>query len=175
MIGRPLRRVLVGVACGAAMLAGCVATDQAPAGTVGAPAPAYSAVTLDGDSTSLAELRGRAVLLNVWATWCHPCRTEIPVLQALYEERREQGLEIVGVSIDAGSEDAAVRAFVREFGMTFPVWRDPDSRVTTLFAALGVPATYLIDREGTLVWKKIGPVEEGDPELERRLGEVLGG
>ncbi|HEY0969667.1 MAG TPA: TlpA disulfide reductase family protein [Gemmatimonadales bacterium] len=161
------------LALGIAAATGCTAADLPPAGQVGAPAPAYAAVTLDGDSTSLAALRGRPVLLNVWATWCHPCRTEIPVLQALYERRRDEGLEIVGVSIDAAGEDAAVRAFAREYGMTFPIWRDTDSRVTTLFAALGVPATYLIDRDGTLRWKKVGPIAEGDPELARMVEEVL--
>lgn len=141
---------------------------------IGDAAPAYRATSLDGDSVSLAGLRGQAVLLNIWATWCHPCRTEIPELERLYQEHRARGLTIVGVSIDAGGEDGAVRDFAREYGMTFPIWRDPDGRVSTTFAAIGVPATYLIDREGVLRWRRVGPIAEGDTSLVRALDEALG-
>lgn len=141
---------------------------------VGRAAPAYAARTLQGDSVSLADQRGKVVLLNIWATWCHPCRTEIPELQALYERNRDRGLEVVGVSVDAGGEDAAVADFAREYGMTYPLWRDGDGRVSTTFAAVGVPATYLIGRDGVLLWSHLGPVTSDDPALGRALEEALG-
>ncbi|MHB1224026.1 MAG: peroxiredoxin family protein, partial [Gemmatimonadaceae bacterium] len=88
---------------------------------------------------------------------------------------RARGLEVVGVSVDAGGEDAAVADFAREYGMTYPLWRDADGRVSTTFAAVGVPATYLIDRAGVLRWSHLGPVTATDPALASALEEALGG
>ena len=141
---------------------------------VGLPVPAYSALSLRGDTVSLGALRGKVVLLNIWATWCHPCRDEIPELQALHERYAARGLELVGVSVDAESADNAIRAFMRDFRMTYPVWRDPAERVSAQFHIVGVPATFLIDREGVLRWRKTGPIQPGDATLERALEEALG-
>jgi len=140
---------------------------------IGKPAPAYASLTLAGDTTSLAALRGEPVLLNIWATWCHPCRTEIPELERLHQQHSANGLRVIGVSIDAGGEDDAVRAFAEEYRMTYPVWRDADGRVSTVFGAIGVPATYLIDRDGTLRWRKVGPIAERDTGLARAIEEAL--
>jgi cytochrome c biogenesis protein CcmG/thiol:disulfide interchange protein DsbE len=141
---------------------------------VGAPAPAYASRTIDGDSVSLASLRGRAVLLNVWATWCHPCREEIPVLQALHERYRARGLELVGVRVDAEGEAAAIREFARDFRMSYPIWHDPAERVSTTFLVVGVPATFLIGRDGTLRWRRTGPVHASDTSLTRAIEAELG-
>jgi cytochrome c-type biogenesis protein len=122
---------------------------------------------------SLASYRGKPVLLNVWATWCHPCRDEIPELQAIHERYRARGLELVGVSIDADGTDEAIRAFMRDFRMTYPVWRDPGERVSTQFLVVGVPATFLIDRDGVLRWRKTGPIEQGDSSLIAAVERVL--
>lgn len=132
---------------------------------VGHKAPSYSSVTLSGDSVSLGSLRGEVVLLNVWATWCHPCRDEIPELQALHEKYREQGLRVVGVSVDVGGSEDAIRDFMRDFRMSYDVWRDPDERVSARFLVVGVPATFVIDREGILQWRKTGPIQPGDASL----------
>ena len=113
------------------------------------------------------------VLLNIWATWCHPCRTEIPELRAIHERFKERGFELVGVSVDAEGTDETIRAFMKDFEMTFPVWRDPDERVTTLFRAVGVPGTFLIDKKGVLRWKKIGPVAPGDTSLTAAIERAL--
>ncbi len=141
---------------------------------IGDPAPVYAARTIAGDPVSLADLRGRVVLLNIWATWCHPCRTEIPELQALFEKEQARGLEVVGVSIDAGGEDEDVAEFAEKYGVTYPIWRDGDGRVSTTFAAVGVPASYLIDREGVLRWSHLGPVTASDPALAQALETALG-
>lgn len=155
-------------------LAGCGGADgPSPAPEVGSPAPAYSAVSLQGDSVSLAGLRGEAVLLNVWATWCHPCREEIPALQALHERYKGQGLQVVGVSVDAGGEEANVREFANSFGVTYPIWLDPQERVSSTFRTLGVPSTFLIDREGKILWKHLGPVRADDPGLVKGLETAL--
>ena len=132
---------------------------------VGAPAPAYGARTLAGDSVTLAALRGKPVLLNVWATWCHPCREEIPALERLHARYQPRGLQLVGVSVDAAGEEPAIRDFAREFRMTYPIWHDPDERVSSTFLLVGVPGTFLIGKDGTLLWRRQGPIREGDTSL----------
>lgn len=168
------------VAIGAALLGAACSTDEgagkaaAEKVEVGAPAPAYATVALNGDSVSLASLRGKVVLFNIWATWCHPCRAEIPELRALHAKYRDRGLELVGVSVDADGTDDAIKAFMDEFRMTYPIWRDPDERVSTRFLAIGVPATYLIDREGVLRWRKTGPIAPNDSALTAAVERALG-
>ncbi|HTK53469.1 MAG TPA: TlpA disulfide reductase family protein [Gemmatimonadaceae bacterium] len=140
---------------------------------IGQPAPRYAATTLAGDSVSTAALAGKVVLLNIWATWCAPCRAEIPYLQSLYEQHRAEGLEIIGVSVDARGQDAAIRDFAQEFHMTYPIWRDPDERVQSLYLALGVPSSYLIDRAGILRWRRLGTIREADTTLTHALRKAL--
>jgi cytochrome c biogenesis protein CcmG, thiol:disulfide interchange protein DsbE len=142
---------------------------------VGRPAPAYSTVSAGGDSVSLQQLRGKAVLLNVWATWCHPCRDEIPELQRLHERYRDRGLQLVGVSVDAVGDEEAIRDFMRRYGMTYDVWRDPAESVSARFLVIGVPATFLIDRRGVLRWKKTGPIALGDTTLTAAIERALAG
>ena len=154
------------VACGA----------DAPRGTiaVGEPAPDYATHAIGGDSVSLAGLRGKVVLLNVWATWCHPCRDEIPELEALHRRHAKDGLVIVGVSVDVAEMENGIRSFMRDFSMTYPVWLDPDERVSAQFRTIGVPETFLIDREGVIRWRKIGPIQPGDATLRAALDKALG-
>ena len=162
-------------AAAVALLAAACGTEGGAPGLVaiGAPAPEYRATTLAGDSVTLAGLRGRVVLLNVWATWCHPCRDEVPFLQDVHERYAPRGLELVGVSVDAAGEEASIRDFARRFGMTYPIWRDPGERVSSTFLIIGVPATFLVGRDGTLLWRKTGPVSESDTTFARLLEEAL--
>ena len=164
-------RATLGVAVAVAAL-GC-SGDAVPRVEVGYPAPRYAATTLAGDSATTSSLAGKVVLLNIWATWCAPCREEIPYLQSLYEQHRQAGLEIIGVSVDARGQEEAIREFVKDFGMTYPVWRDPDERVQSMFLALGVPASYLIDRAGILRWRRLGTISEADTSLTRALADAL--
>lgn len=156
------------------VLVGCGAEGPARAPAVGDVVPAYGASTLAGDTASLDQLRGQVVLLNVWATWCPPCRREIPVLQALHEAHAGDGLRVVGVSVDAAGEAQAVREFVDDYGVTFDIWLDPGERVSSTFRTSGVPTTLLIDRDGRLVWRHLGPVTADDAEMNRALAETLG-
>ena len=152
---------------------GCRRDAQQLRVEIGQPAPRYAAKTLAGDSASTAALAGKVVLLNVWATWCAPCRAEIPYLQSLFEAHRAEGLEIVGVSVDARGQDAAIRDFAREFRMTYAIWRDPDERVQAVYMALGVPSSYLIDRTGVLRWRRLGTIHESDTTFTRALAAAL--
>jgi thiol-disulfide isomerase/thioredoxin len=140
---------------------------------IGQPAPRYAAVTLSGDSAATAALAGKVVLLNIWATWCAPCRQEIPYLESVYQKHAPNGLEIVGVSVDARGQDAEIREFAKDFGMTYPIWRDPDERIQSLYLSLGVPASYLIDRQGILRWRRIGVISEADTTFTRALEAAL--
>lgn len=153
----------------------CACAAPGPGTTVGAAAPAYTTRALSGDSVSLAALRGKVVLLNVWATWCHPCREEIPQLQALHERHAQAGLAVVGVSVDAAGMDDGIRDFAREFKMTYPLWLDPDERISTQFLTIGVPSSFLIDRTGVIRWRKTGAIKDGDPELADAIAKALAG
>ena len=161
------------------LAAGCVSDGKTPGNAagrveVGLPAPAYTTVSLDGDSVSLAQQRGKVVLLNIWATWCHPCREEIPELRAIHGRYRDRGLELVGVSVDTDGTDETIRTFMKDFQMTFPIWRDPDERISTQFLAVGVPATFLIDKAGILRWRKTGPIAPNDTSLTAAIERALG-
>src|SRR5205814_3091061 len=107
----------------------------------------------------LAGYRGKVVLLNVWATWCGPCRNEIPELRMIDARYRSRGLNLVGVTVDADGMKAQIADFVKEFQMTYAIWQDPGERVLSLFFIAGLPATCLIDRNGVLRWKTTGPVK----------------
>jgi cytochrome c biogenesis protein CcmG, thiol:disulfide interchange protein DsbE len=153
--------------------AACGDGDPGPPRAGSQPAPAYSAVSLEGDSVSLAELRGHPVLLNVWATWCAPCRVEIPELQALHEQHADRGLRVVGVTVDSRAASGDVRQFIQEFGMTYDIWWDPDHTVLSLFGGAGVPLTVLVDREGIVAWRHLGMFQREDPELTAALERAL--
>jgi peroxiredoxin len=174
---RPARALGQAARWGAiAVLLACRGDDRGTARRpeIGKAAPDYRTVSLTGDSVSLTEARGRVVLLNVWATWCHPCREEIPILRALHEQYASRGLELVGVSVDARGEEETIREFAKDFRMTYPLWLDPDERVQSTFLAIGVPATFLIDRNGVLRWRHVGPVRANDSTLLRELERALG-
>ena len=140
---------------------------------IGERAPRYAAISLAGDSVHLDQSRGRVVLLNVWATWCRPCRDEIPILQALHARYASRGLHVVGVSVDARGEEDTIREFATDFRMTYPLWLDPNERVQSTFLAIGVPATFLIDRGGVLRWRHVGPVRPTDSTLVREIERAL--
>jgi peroxiredoxin len=144
-------------------------------GRVGAdvPAPEYAAPRLGGGTVSLADLRGEPVLLNIWATWCHPCREEMPDLQALSERYAPEGLRVLGVSIDQPGSEEAIRAFLGEVGVDFTILLDPRDLVSRRFQALGVPETYLIDPGGVIRKRWIGRFEPLAPETIEAVEAVL--
>jgi cytochrome c biogenesis protein CcmG, thiol:disulfide interchange protein DsbE len=155
-------------------LAAATACDVASGATVGNRAPAYSAATLDGGEVSLSALRGEVVLLNVWATWCYPCRREMPSFEALHRDLAPQGLRVVAVSIDKHGARGEIEEFLDEHGITFTILFDPDQRVARTFNTMGVPETFLIDRDGVLVKHWIGRID-GHSELVRTpIREALG-
>jgi thiol-disulfide isomerase/thioredoxin len=119
------------------------------------PAPDFTLPTLSGAPIHLSELRGKVVLLNFWATWCVPCRTEMPSLEALYQRYQERGLDILAINVDTLST-AGVEAFVQEGGVTFRIALDPSWSTARVYGVVGLPTTYLIDREGNVVVREVG-------------------
>lgn len=126
--------------------------------TVGAPAPDFSAVTIDAPTMvrTMADYKGQVVLLNIWATWCLPCRVEMPSMQYLHAEYAGRGLKIVAVSIDDPGQEQQIRDFVKDFGLTFEILHDAPGAIRRQFQTTGVPETFIIGRDGTIRKKVIG-------------------
>ena len=123
--------------------------------TASAEAPSFNAKTLGGDSVSLADLRGKVVLLNFWATWCPPCRVEMPGFQSVYESRRDRGFVVLGVSTDLRGEQF-VRDFLTERGITYPVALATSDMVRSYGGARTLPTSFLIDRQGRIRHEIVG-------------------
>lgn len=124
---------------------------------VGAEAPDFRALDLaTGDTVALRDhYAGKVTLLNIWATWCIPCRTEMPSMEALYRELAPRGFEIAAVSIDEGNSQV-VRNFGDELELTFDILHDRSGRIQQLYQTTGVPETFLLNREGVIVRRVIG-------------------
>lgn len=135
--------------------------------------PTLDAITLDGDSVALTDLRGEVVLLNVWATWCVPCRKEAPELQALHEQHRDRGLRVVGVTVDNRGVEDQIHQFIEQHGMTYDIWWDPDGSAIAEFGAAGVPLTVLLDRDGRVTWRHLGAFHADDPGLREAIRTTL--
>ena len=129
----------------------------------------------DGKPLALSEFRGKVVLLNVWATWCAPCRKEMPALDRLQQQLGGPDFQVVALSIDNGGV-AAVQRFYDEIGIrTLAVYVDPTTEATGKLRTLGIPTTLLLDREGRERWRKTGPAEWDSPEIIESLRARLRG
>ncbi|HAD75617.1 MAG: alkyl hydroperoxide reductase [Gemmatimonadetes bacterium] len=154
----------------------CAPSDLPSPPQVGDQAPEFQATSLDGTRTvALADYAGQTTLVNLWATWCAPCRFETPYLQAVYEENQDRGLMIVGVSVDSPSALDQVNDFLEEMGVTYDILLDPGMVSTDSFMPQGYPTSYLIDGEGVIRFARIGPIPEGDAEFLEALEQTLGG
>jgi thiol-disulfide isomerase/thioredoxin len=127
-----------------------------PAGMAGQVAPVYDMRSDLGAETSLAKYRGRVVVMNLWASWCPPCREEMPDLQRLQDTYDRAGLVVVGVDQGEAAERAA--AFARSLRITYPIWVDGDQRYGRVYAALGLPTTVVIDQNGVVARGFDGPL-----------------
>jgi cytochrome c biogenesis protein CcmG/thiol:disulfide interchange protein DsbE len=120
--------------------------------------PGFRAERLDGrGQLSLASFRGRPVVVNFWASWCAPCKSEAPALERTWREYRDRGLVVLGVDYTDASSDA--RRFVEKRGLTFPIVRDPTGRIGSSYRLTGVPETFVLDRKGRLVEHLLAPVD----------------
>jgi cytochrome c biogenesis protein CcmG, thiol:disulfide interchange protein DsbE len=146
-----------------------VGSELEPVGT-GVRAPAFSARTLDTPARvrTLADYRGQVILLNVWATWCAPCRAEMPSLEQLYQSYAARGFKVVAVSIDGVGMETGIRAYVKELGLTFDILHNPAGDIQETYQMTGVPESFLIGRDG-VIRKKIAGAIDWNSESNRRL------
>jgi thiol-disulfide isomerase/thioredoxin len=151
------------VVIGGLVAVGWLSREPVPV-TTGEPAPELRLPLIDGDTADLAEYRGRVVMLNIWATWCPPCITELPSMQRVYEAYADQGLTILAVAVDVrpgtvgvdGRIVGVVSEFADRFGLTFDVAVDPTGGTERLLGVNNLPTTFLIDRAGRIRVREVG-------------------
>lgn len=140
---------------------------------LGDRAPSFRAVNLrTGRPTTLADYKGKVILLNIWATWCPPCGEEMPILERLQKDFQSQSFQVVAVSIDDG-DSSVVLAYAREHEMTFDVLRDPTGSIERRYGTIGVPWSFLIDRDGYIMKAAMGPASWDDQANEQIVRLLL--
>lgn len=140
-----------------------------PAPRTGFRAPDFTLATLGGETVTLSDLQGQAVLINFWATWCPPCRAELPAIQAAYERYADQGLVVLAV--DMAESPQTVAAFAQRFGLSFPIPLDRDGQVANQYRVRAIPTSFFVDREGVVRSVFTGPMN--GPLIEDRLTRVM--
>ncbi len=149
----------------------------------GRPAPNFSVVDLEGAQRSLGEFQGKVVLLNIWATWCPPCREEMPSMERLYQEIGDEEFEILAISVDApfgqrdafGREGGNLSAYADSVGLSFKILHDPSGKIQETFQTTGVPESFVIDRDGVIFKKIAGPTAWDAEENVQFIRRLLGG
>jgi cytochrome c biogenesis protein CcmG/thiol:disulfide interchange protein DsbE len=157
--------IVVSLLGGGAIAATRVLQGSVGAVAIGAPAPDFRAVTVDSQPRvrTLADYKGDVVLLNIWATWCGPCRVEMPSMEALHKDFASQGLRVVAVSIDQIAGPPEIRDFARELGLTFEILHDSAQTIVRSYQVNGYPQSFVIGRDGTIRRKWIGAENWNSP------------
>jgi cytochrome c biogenesis protein CcmG, thiol:disulfide interchange protein DsbE len=158
---------------GAGVAAAAKIRDELRLVEVGSAAPRFVARNIATDRDAPLEgYRGQVVLLNIWATWCAPCRVEMPSMERVHRKFAGTDFRVVAVSVDRDAEKV-VEDFVRELGLTFDVLHDPTTEIERIYQTTGVPESFLIDRNGIIVKKIIGPTEWDSPVHETLVRRLL--
>ncbi len=135
--------------------------------------PDFSAVSPDGKKVSLKDFRGKIVFLNFWASWCEPCRDEMPAMERLYQEFKNKNFVVLAVSVKDRKQDAI--DFAKELKLSYPVALDPEGQVGLLYGAWGLPTTYLIGPKGEGLARAWGPAEWYSPAARNLIRELVDG
>jgi peroxiredoxin len=138
-----------------------------------APTPEFTLPNLDSKKISLKDFRGKLVFLNFWATWCVPCREEMPAMEKLYQEFKEKNFVVLAVNVKDRKQDAV--NFAKELKLSYPIVIDPDAQVGLLYGAWGLPTTYLIGPKGEGLARAWGPAEWYSPAARNLIKDVLDG
>ena len=154
------------------LLAACSRKETPRLALEGRPAPDFTVMDLAGRETRLSDLRGKIVLINFWATWCPPCREEVPSLAALNRIMTGKPFRMLAMSIDEGGKEA-VEAYFRQSGNELPACLDTNGAVGRMYGITGVPETFVIDRKGVIIKKIIGPLEWNAPEVVKFLNDAM--
>lgn len=144
-------------------------TEEGEAVESGQAAPDFELTTLDGESIKLSELRGKGVLINFWASWCKPCRDEMPAIQRVYDRYKDKDLEVLAVNI--AETEVTVDGFVRHLDLTFPILMDKNREVTKQYGIGPIPSSIFVSPEGKVVGKVSGQMAEG--QIESMVLETL--
>ncbi len=146
-------------------------------GAVNRPAPTFAVPALAGGTINLADYKGKVVLLNFWGTWCEPCKRELPALQAAYSKLTDAGLAVIGVNLTddeqaQGRDQAAIKAYLEQYGVTYPVALDVQGEVTNAYRVFPLPTSFFIDGEGRIRYVHIGELTLND--VQARFTELKG-
>lgn len=125
-------------------------SEQSASPRVGFLAPDFTLELLDGGEMTLSDFRGQVVLVNLWASWCLPCRTEMPAIETVYQEYRDRGFVVLGVNTTNQDSEQDARAFLQEVGVTFPILLDRNGEVSREYQLRGLPTSFFIDRNGVI-------------------------
>ncbi len=139
---------------------------------VGLPAPDFTFPGINGKMVSLSDYRGKVVLVNIWATWCPPCVDEMPSMEKLYQKLKGENFEILAVSIDSLGLKAVV-PFMKKHKLTFPALIDSTGTIGIAYGNTGIPASFIIDKDGILVQKIIGPQDWAHPDILRFFHDLI--
>jgi len=150
------------------LITGC----SSPAPQAGKQAPDFQLPNLEGQAVSLADFRGKPVLLNFWATWCGPCVSEMPIIQAMFEESADTGLVVLAVNI--GESPSAAEDFMQSGNLSFPVLLDTNQDVALKYNIRGIPTTFFIDKDGIVQEIKVGAFRS-ILEIKRSLNKIIPG
>ena len=170
--------VFIIIALGLLLIQACTPSSQAMQGgqqeaavgiNVGEIAPDFTLLDLDGNEVRLSEFQGRVVLVNFWATWCPPCRAEMPDIESLYQEYKDKGLVVIG--IDIGEPEATVRQFVQRGGYSWTFVLDSTGTVAANYNIRAIPTSFFIDREGVIQAVNIGAMTKRG--MEATLAEAM--
>lgn len=134
-------------------------------------APNFTTEMLDGKKVGLQDFRGKVIFLNFWASWCTPCREEMPAMEELYQAFKDKGFVVVAVNVKEPQRQAAT--FVKELKVTYPILLDPKGEVSVLYGAWALPLTYLIDRKGMVVGRAFGPRTWAGKEARQLIAQLL--
>jgi peroxiredoxin len=166
---------IVAVMAGGLAVASHYMKDELFPVTIGSTAPDFRAKVLgENRYKSLADYKGQVVLLNVWATWCPPCQAEMPSLQRLYQTYGDKGLKLVAVSIDDYVSEDSIRAFAKNFGITFEILHDSTHAIERIYQTTGYPESFVIGPEGTIRKKWIGPDDWSSQGNRALVAQLLG-
>ena len=138
----------------------------------GVPAPNFSLPDLEGKKVSLTDFKGKIVLLNIWATWCAPCVAEMPSMEKLYQELKGEDFELLAISVDESGAEA-VTPFIEKHNLGFPVLLDTKGEIKNLYQATGIPESFIIDKDGMIVEKIIGPRDWADSSAIRYFRNII--
>lgn len=123
-------------------------------------APDFELTTLDGRKVKLSDYRGKKVILNFWATWCPPCRAEIPDMDKFYSSYKDKDIVILGVNLTKAEQDqTSVKSFIKEYRVTYPIPLDKESLAAEMYQVSAIPTSYIIDPQGTIIQKIVGPMD----------------